>query len=303
MTDIEKALKHSIAGTKPPELIAPARPAGYVSREDYDRLARENFSKLKHIAVSPAHYRHNLMMPFEDTDAKKRGRACHLAVFEPERFRAEVVVWEDRRAGKAWEQFLDRHPDKEILTPGMYEVAIAAGKAARADAIAAPYLAGGAAETTVLWSHVSPSIGDLPGYSMDCKGRLDFVSSAGVIADLKTTKTAEPRAFGAECARLKYHVQAAWYVDGWKAMTGQELPYVIVAVEAVEPYVVTVFRVPPHLIELGRSIYREWLDTLAFCRRTNNYPAYAATEVDLELPRWAVPESPDSIEELDLNIG
>jgi hypothetical protein len=47
--------------------------------------------------LSPAHYKHALVTPTADTDAKKVGRVVHLAAFEPERFRNAVAVWDGAR--------------------------------------------------------------------------------------------------------------------------------------------------------------------------------------------------------------
>lgn len=273
-------------------------------REQYDRLDRVNWSSLKWIGKSPAHYRHNLLTPFEDTDAMKLGRACHLAVFEPERFRSTCVVWDDGpRRGDAWKRFLQRHEGHEVLTADQHEKAVAIGQAARANAFAAPFLSGGKAEQTVLWTHTAPTVAELPGYSFDCRGRLDFVADIGAIVDLKTTKDASPLGFGRQAGNLEYHVQAAWYVDGFKVATGRELPYVIIAVESFAPYVVTVVKVEPDDLELGRERYRQHLDTLNHCRQNNHWPAYAEGPVALALPKWVKPTEEEDANDFGLVIN
>src|SRR5258708_4790284 len=88
-----------------------------LSREDYDNIVAVNWSTLKHMDRSPAHYRQELLEWDHDTSAKKRGRVSHLAIFEPERWRNSVAVWDgDRRAGKLWEQFVERNKGLELLT-------------------------------------------------------------------------------------------------------------------------------------------------------------------------------------------
>lgn len=265
-------------------------PVSYVLRDEYDRIDRVNFSKLKHMGKSPAHYEHALTAKCEDTDAMKRGRAVHLAAFEPERFRAECVVWDmGTRRGSDWEEFKLRNKGREILTEGMNEVALAISKAARSSAMAAPYLSGGKGEQTVQWTHVEPEVLAVEGFSVDCKGRLDFISKAGALVDLKTCADASPEAFGRQVANLEYHVQAAWYVDGYKAATGVELPYVIVAVEAKAPFIVQVYRVPVDLLQLGRERYRGLLRRLHQCRQESSWPGYSDGVLDLCLPKWAAP--------------
>lgn len=276
-----------------------------LSREKYDRLDRVNWSTLKLLGKSPAHYRANqLERDDSDTDARKRGRATHLAVFEPERFRASYACWTGKvRRGKEWDAFAEENSDVEILTADMYQQCQEIGEAARKDAIAAKYLNGGRGELSVLWEYVVPDTNGFDGYRMDCKGRLDFVAQCGAIVDLKTTRDASPDGFGRECAKYEYHVQAAFYRDAYAAVTGQHLPYVLVAVEVNRPYVVQVYRVHDEILALGRERYRNLLARLNVCRKESRWPGYGEAELDLMLPRWAVPREDEDVSGLDLIIG
>lgn len=271
-----------------------------VDRETYDSLDRINWSRLKHLARSPAHYKHVLSAPGEDTDARKLGRAVHMAVLEPERFRDCYILWDGgTRRGKTWEAFAEAHADKEILTEAEWGKCLAVSSAVRADAVAAKYLTNGDSEVTVLWDHEIPDVGGLPSRLMRCKGRLDFVPAAAIV-DMKVTRDGSPEGFAREVGRYRHHAQAAYYTDGYEAATGRRLPYVIVSVESTPPHVVTVYRVPEPILELGRKEYRGLLEQLAFCRAENRWPAYAEDELELQLPRW---EMGESVDELGLEIG
>lgn len=261
-----------------------------VAREDYEKLDyRVNWSTLKVMKKSPAHYRANLMKrEKKDTDALKLGRAVHLAVLEPERFRTSYAVWDgERRAGKEWEAFKKKWADCEILREEDYQEAKAIAEAARNDRHAAAYLRDGAAEVTLLWTHSQPANG-VPGFDMPCKGRMDFGAKAGVIVDLKTCRDGSPDGFSRAAWDLDYLAQAAFYVDGHAAAsgTGEVLPYVIVAVEKEEPYVVQVYTVPEHLLDMGRELYRSHLARLSECRRESRWPGYSDGPMELPLPRW-----------------
>lgn len=261
----------------------------FIPRAEYDALPdRVNFSVLKHMGKSPAHYLHALLNKDEDTDAKLRGRAVHMNVFEPERFRSTFVLWEDRRAGKDWEKFERKHREegREVLTTGMHEAAVAIAGAVRSHPMLSKYLTGGRGEQTLLWTHDFPAIGALEGYSVRCKGRLDFISHAGPIVDLKTTDDASPEAFWWSARRYKYFAQGAWYRDGLRLALGESAPrpYVIAAVEAKPPYVCQVYRVSETDLEEGREQYRAWLDRLNVCRRDSSYPGYADGELELMPP-------------------
>lgn len=271
-----------------------------LSREEYDALPeRVNFSTLKWMERSPAHYLHQLTVRDDkDTDARQRGRAVSMAVYEPERFRAECVVYEGGpRKGKDWNVFLDNHPDAEILTPAMHAAAVAIAQAARSCGMARPFLSGGRGEQTLLWTHVVPDMGSVPGYSVRCKGRLDFIANVGAIVDLKNSKDASPLGFGRQVVNYFSDVQAAFYADGFKAATGRELPYVIIAVEPVAPYVTQVYQVPAAVLQRGREKYMGWLDRLNVCRRDSDWPGYASAPMELEIPRWAMPNNEDELQE------
>lgn len=269
-------------------------------RDEYDVLERVNFSTLKHMAKSAAHYRQAITEPAGDTDPKRLGRATHLAAFEPEKFRATVAKWEGAvRRGKEWEAFKAKNEGRELLTADAFDQCIAIQKAVRAEPLARPYISQGRGEVTIAWTFATTDRG-ANNYSIECKGRIDF-DAKDAIVDLKTTRDASPDGFGRQVWGLKYHAQAAWYVDGYKRATGIRKPYVLVAVESTAPYVVQVYRVPERHLELGREEYREWLDRLAICRETSTWPGYADCELELELPRWAEPD--DDIGGLGLVVG
>lgn len=275
-------------------------------RDEYERLPRVNWSTLKWLDTSPAHYQQALLEPYKDTDPKKLGRACHLAVFEPDMFKASCVVWDgDRRAGKEWNAFVDRHPDDEILTKHQYETALAVGRAVRASAQAIPYISGGQGEVTVLWEHTEPA--RLPeqfaGFKVQCKSRIDFVSEADALVDLKTVNRvggAAPRSFGFTCDNMKYCTQAAFYRRAYQQVTGKLLPYFIVAAETMAPYAVQVYRLKEEDLDAGETHFRQLLEQLNGCRTRNFWPSYATEVLPLELPASWSDDDGSLVEELGL---
>ena len=289
------------AGTLPPlwrKGMHPTENGVYVGvkRPDYERIVRVNWSTLKHLKRSPAHYRAVTMEKAqEDTDAMRVGRATHVAVLEPEMFLATHAVWDGgRRYGKEWDKFQEKHAGLEILTEDQYQQVKAIADAARSNEYAAPYLRAGLAEVTLLWTHTEPANG-VPGFEVECKGRIDFSANAGAIVDLKTTRDASSEGFCRSAWNLDYLAQAAFYTDGYAAAHGGELlPYLIVAIEKDAPYVAVVYRIPEHMIEMGRDTYRGLLKRLHQCRTDNHWPGYAEGIVDLELPRWMRSASDDS---------
>lgn len=250
-----------------------------LSREEYDRLDRTNFSALKHMARSPAHYLAAKKEP-RDSASMKRGRAVHIACLEPHKFKDEVVVFDgDRRAGKAWEAFEAAHASKEILTAKEYAVVEASACAVRTSPLAMKYLQDGQAEQTILWEHM--------GFQL--KARLDWISPLA-LADLKSTKDASLDGFGREVMTYQTLPQCAWYRDAHEFVTGERRPFVLIPVEATYPHAVQVYKISEAQLELGRFVYRGWLEKLARCLESNAWPGYSETEVDLILPSWAFRE-------------
>lgn len=289
---------------------AEARPMRSVyfdlSRPEYDLIDKMNWSRLKVLGRSPAHFLHSLTEPeAERTDAMVMGDALHVATFEPETFARRFAIWSGgRRFGKEWDAFCDANKARSILTEQQAQDVRTIAKAVRADATASRYVNGGRGEVTVTWSRTMPAFADMPEVRIDCKARIDFVANCGALVDLKSTKDASPDAFGRQAFSLGYYAQAAWYADGYEAATGKRLPFVLVAVEKTAPHVVQVYRVPDVVMELGREHYRNLLQRYVMCRSESRWPGYAADggELELTLPRWAAPAEDEDAGGMDLDF-
>jgi hypothetical protein len=288
---------------------------GRISYEEYTAIDAVNWSALRHMMRSPAHYAaERARKPPTDNDHFRLGRAVHAAVFEPDVFRTQFAVWNGAvRRGKEWDAFVAANADKTVLTLEQAMQASALAQAVRSNRCAARYLAEGEAEQTLTWTYSATEareavVDDVPrvefvlGRETRCKGRLDWIAPAGIV-DLKTTRDAEPEAFSTSAWRLAYYGQAAWYVDGYERVTGRRLPFIIIAVEKAYPYVVQVYRVPDDYLEQGRELYRALLDRLRVCQRDGLWPGYCDDEMQLLPPRWARPSEDEDIGDLDLDFG
>jgi hypothetical protein len=255
-----------------------------LTRAEYEAVERERFSVLSHMAQSPAHYRWARSNASESTDAMALGTAAHVAIFEPQHL-PRYQVWDGRRAGKKWEEFLAQHGEENILTREQWDRAIHMGGAVRLNPEAMQHLEAGKPEASVLWTHREPGIGGVKGYEIALKARLDWLGEAAIL-DLKTCRDASFDAFSRAAWDRRMHVQGAMYQDAVQAVTGRKLPFVILAVENTEPFVVQMYEVPSPLLERGRREYRDWLATLAVCREHEVWPGYANGPVELDLPKW-----------------
>ena len=109
------------------------------------------------------------------------------------------------------------------------------------------------------------------------------------IADLKSCITASKDGFSKAVANLGYDVQAAFYIDGMKAVTGKSVNFYFIAVEKTAPFSTACYMASQEMVEVGRAKYRGALELLKWCQENKQYPGYQPNgEVEtIDLPRWA----------------
>jgi hypothetical protein len=261
---------------------------------DYVDIPRVHNTALKQIAESPLQYQHYLRHGQPDKAILRRGHAAHTATLEPKRFLREYLLWEGKvRRGREWDAFKAALNGRVDITPKEYDTATAIGEAVRTHPVAGPYFAKGAPEVTILWTD--------PTTGTKCKARADWVDAAMV--DLKTTGAVDPFRFQRTAYRLDYHVQAALYTDGYAAVTGETLPFVLVVVEAAPPHDVIVYRMPEEILEVGREEYLNRLDRLQHCIAANRWPGRCDVEMTFQLPAYAYDHEDDDADALGLDFG
>jgi hypothetical protein len=254
-----------------------------MSFEEYMALDAVNWSSLKHLRVSPKHYRHALKHQRKDTAALKLGRAVHTAVFESDRLVRDYVLWDggDRR-GKAWTDFKavnEGQFGRTILKVEEYERACAIRDAVRAHPLVPPLLAGGQAEHAIQWTDEKSGLA--------CKARLDMLSPLAVL-DLKTSRHAvDARLFASGAWGMGYFHQLAFYARGARAVTGKELPAVLIAVENTAPFDVCVYEVDEDDLWLAGEEVDRLLALLVECRASGLWPGVGESAQVLAAPRWA----------------
>ena len=234
---------------------------------------------------SPAHLREYLDHPHQPTPAMAFGTAVHTYVLEQDRFAEEFVVAEkfDRRTKEGKEaaaRFEEANQGKIVITSEEMATLTLVQRAVFAHQGAARLLSVGDAELSAFWTNADTGL--------NCKCRPDWFNGEAIV-DLKTCVDASSSGFSKSIANFGYDIQAAYYVDGIKAVTGMELPFLFVAVEKDAPHAVAVYRADPDVIEIGRKKYRAALQLLKWCQASGNWPAYQpGGEIELiSLPRWA----------------
>lgn len=246
--------------------------------EEYRSLTAMNPSTLVAGQKSMRHLRYAWDHPREDTDALIWGRAVHCLLFEPEEFVSRYTEWNGgRRGGAVYENFLEDAADRgvEVLTAGQVVSAAAAAKSVVSDPKVIPLIKSGKAEVSLLTVE----------QEMQCKGRIDWIRSDGVIVDLKSTKNIHSRAFGRDFFAYHYDVKLGLYRRWAQRLLGRSCPVVVICVENTAPYDVTVLPIPDAVLDAGEAKGVAILTKLRVSLDTDHWPGIADDEeYYLEVP-------------------
>ena len=256
-----------------------------VPEADYHGWAGVSQSQLKVLRdFSPAHLRWQLDHPSEPTDALILGAAVHDFVLLPE-LAEEVWVRApegDRRTKavkEAWQALEAAYPNATILKATDYDTCVAVRDAIAAHPTARQLLVG-QPEQSAVWS--DPDTGVL------CRGRYDLLGErTGTIVDLKTCRSAAPEAFSLAVWNFGYHLQAAHYLAGAKALGLDYDRFAFVAVEKDPPYCVALYELTEADVYDGERELRPLLARYAQCLDNDEWPAYPTEVRLLQLPAWA----------------
>lgn len=257
-----------------------------MSFADYLAVPAMSNSALKLLRKSPAHYIAGRDPNEEQKPALRRGSLLHTLVLEPEympiryRVKPEGMSFATKD-GKAWREAMPE--GVEIVTEAEHYAAQRQAQNLRNVPEIGSLLGAGVSEVSFFWTDEATGV--------LCKGRADWVfstTSGVVLLDLKSTEDASPERFGMSCARYGYHMQAAWYSDGWKQAAGRDvLGFVFGAVESAWPHVAAPYMLDDDAISKGRAECRRLLGTYAECLEADHWPAYTDAIQTITLPAWA----------------
>ncbi|SVF45681.1 exonuclease VIII [Escherichia coli] len=272
-----------------PVIVEDIEPGIYygISNENYHAGPGVSKSQLDDIADTPALYLWRKNAPVDTTKTKTLdlGTAFHCRVLEPEEFSNRFIVAPEfnRRtnAGKEEEKaFL-----MECASTGKTVITAEEGRKIELmyqSVMALPLgqwlvESAGHAESSIYWE--DPETGIL------CRCRPDkIIPEFHWIMDVKTT--ADIQRFKTAYYDYRYHVQDAFYSDGYEAQFGVLPTFVfLVASTTVEcgRYPVEIFMMGEEAKLAGQQEYHRNLRTLSDCLNTDEWPAIKT----LSLPRWA----------------
>jgi hypothetical protein len=230
------------------------------------------YSVLKCMKQSPAHALHAALRPSDGPSlALRLGSGGHGLTFGT----PEVVVYEKRRAGNEWKEFEKANADKVILNPKEYRHAKGIADAIKANDVARRVLLGPEIirEERIDWTWSDRSWRSTP----DARG-------FRVLAELKTTRCADPEFFWRDALRMSYHVQLAIYRRAIEQTTGvKPRDIYLFAVESKPPYVVTPFKLTERSLEHGDMLAQQWHERFLKCEAENNWPGYTTGVEELDV--------------------
>ena len=255
-----------------------------VSFETYCQWDAVNSSRLKLVERSPAHY---LLNRDFDSEALLFGRLVHCGKLEveslPKRYAVQPPYHTDEEnKTKAGEQTQSKSTKYyktkvkefrqwagarglEVVEQHDYNAMLAMLKAITANDRAEQWFnSEGQTEVSIVWEDKETGL--------LCKARFDKLMPDGFV-DLKTCR--DVMKFERAMYDYGYHLQAAFYLDGYRTAFECDGVARFVAIENTrQPYGVMAAPIDPDSLALGQETYRHYLRTVAACKKSNDWPGY-----------------------------
>ena len=246
---------------------------------DYPAVSQ---SELK--TVDALSYNHLINGVRKESKALDDGRAYHTAMLEPEFFDDlyTVIPKLDRRSKIGRDKYKALEKEAKELGKAMISVdtkeAIDCSLEVLKTKSYAHYLTDGIAERCFFRT--------CPDTGLELKGRLDYVREHDdVIVDLKTTRCASEAEFKRSVLNYGYHIQAAFYMDLYRAHTDRAPRYMILCVEKQSPYEMAIYELSPKFLIAGRNAYKRALRKY-FYQKTTADRGYPNEMQKLEPAEW-----------------
>lgn len=212
-----------------------------MTTQEYRKAEGVNFSSLKYLLKSPAHYQAELNAKREETAAMLIGTLTHSVSLEGHEIDSIATVKPEgmnlaTKDGKEWKAKALEHGLPIISTEDAIHI-VNMAQSIRQNPHAAHVLSKCQERETPMFTTL---------HGVPCKALIDAHGTDGVewcIVDLKTTDDASPDAFSRKVASLHYDLQAAFYsaVLGRVHQTEARPYWLWLAVEKTPPYACAVY--------------------------------------------------------------
>ena len=252
----------------------------YLSKTDY-----ESASTIKLAVQSDQDYIWFKKASYPSTKSQAFGTALHMSILEPERFNSTYwclkesdkvepnATWITKANKDKKVELVAKNPGKECLDQDDWDAIQVVSERIIFDDRFIKFMSQSTKEQSFYVENF---------YSgLDVKCRPDSYMPT-IEVDIKTTKAADPVGFWYEFIKYKYHIQRALAVDIMKLFGIKIEQSCILAVSSSPPYNHEFYRVPDHLIEAGRELYREGLMRIARIKSGDVNVGYISTDIQVD---------------------
>lgn len=256
-----------------------------ISNEQYHTASGVSRSGLWEFKRSPYHYWHKYLNPDyvkpEPTPDMVLGSLVHTVALEPDLFAREYIVMPsiDRRTKQGKEDyqiFVDESAGKTIVTQEMMDKAHAMVHSIRKDKMAAQLIDGANIERSIFWT--------CENTGLQFKSRPDAMIG-GIVTDLKTTRSANPREFKNDIYKGGYHIQAAMASKALDSIGIKLENFIFLCVEKTDPYMVANYILDEEAIEFGINQFNSLAEKIADCISNNRWDGYGTQTIGM--PNWS----------------
>jgi len=287
MSTVIKEVKHQEPAEEISSVIEP-EPGIYndIPHEEYHHApeykAFISSTGVRKLLKSAAHFKAHQTTESKPTPQMLFGSAAHYHVLEPEK-EMVIVAPVARTSRKAFAEFEASQPkDKSIVSESEMQQLEGMRKEMAKHSLARSLIFNGQAEQSVFWNHTMFE-------DTKCKCRPDYaLDDIKTIVDYKTTTDAGADSFAKAVINFGYEVQAAWYMDGMKTVSGEDYQFVFVAQEKEPPYAIAIYLLSRDFIERGQKLINTALTTHFYARQTKKWDGYPAELKELRPPAWAI---------------
>ena len=246
---------------------------------------------LKAALRSPAHFK--FQAEHESTRAKQMGTACHTALLEPDRYKAEYVLLRDIdvRTASEYKQAVKVHGSEIVLVRHEADKVAGMQEAVLSNPLMQSRLNGEG------WRELSLFVRD-PDTDVLIRVRYDLLLTDSTIVDVKKTQDARPDPFSRAIDNYGYDLSAALYVDAFEWATGEQAQFEFAAVEETMPHGHKLYRPCDTTLHEGRRKYQEALATFAECEASGVWPSLPCDEPEIiSLPGYRLAQIENALED------
>lgn len=224
------------------------------------------------------------------------GTACHAYILEPEAFKNDIVVFSDfpepdkinkdgtvskvGKNGQAYDAFKLLHPDKIVFEQAIFDNVVSYAESIKRIPKFDQFINLETGVTERPFFTVDPETG------LELRMKPDYVKEGKFFADLKFPASIDERDIAKMFYLYEYHLKAAFYMDFYDVKAPQ---FIFIIVSKTDTPAVRFIKLSDFDLNAGRELYRQRLNTIARCYKTNEWIAESIE--NYQLPEWVYNKS------------